>query len=119
MTASTDTIYFTLNDLLERKSKRDNIKFTGSQLAQAINVKRSIIHRLIHPNPTKRVTNPKIETLIKISEFFRLDGFDVKIDDFLSTHEKTVDIQEQVLGMLSVDATLPLYSLKNPKTLRL
>ena len=53
-------------------------------------MRHSILARLIHPDPKKRVTNPRIETLNKILEFFKSEGFTVSIDDFFG-----MDIKER------------------------
>lgn len=116
---TTNSIYAVLNNLIEQKSKRDNMKFTSAQLAHAIHVKRSIVQRLLHPDIGKRVTNPKIETLIKIVEYFRSQGFDVSIDSFLVTKRPAINVQEQAIGVLSMRTSIPIYSLNDPKALHL
>ncbi|HGU7213391.1 TPA: hypothetical protein ACNBBG_003098 [Legionella pneumophila] len=72
-----------LRELIEKKSKRDGKAFTTYQLAKAISMPHSILVKLLHPDPTKRVNNPRIDTLIKIVNFFKSDGFAIKLDDFL------------------------------------
>lgn len=55
-------IHLTLRKLIEEKSKCDNVKFTACQLAQALSMPRSMITKLTHPDKSKRVINPRIET---------------------------------------------------------
>lgn len=107
------SIHIVLKDLIEAKSKRDQIKFTGYQLANALAMPRSIITKLTHPDVSKRIVNPRIETLIKIIDFFRKDGFEVKIDDLLSV-DKTIEIQS-LSPVKSVLSTIQLYSLDNAR----
>ena len=64
--------------LIAQKAARDGRNFNVSQLAKAVNIAHSILVKLLHLDPEKRVTNPRIETLIKIVDFFsarRLYGF--------------------------------------------
>ncbi len=102
---STEAIHFVLSDLIAKKSQRDGVNFTSAQLAQSINVNRSIVHRLIHPDPDKRVRNPQIETLIKIVEFFRAEGFNIRIDDLLATFKTkaAVDVQAQTIAPFIIE----------------
>jgi hypothetical protein len=105
-------VHLTLKELMERKSKRDHINFTIYQLSKALNMPHSILLRLIHPNPAKRVNNPRIDTLTKIIDFFRADGFNVTIDNLLTGFEtKTpIDVQTQEIGSFTIEKMLPLYS---------
>lgn len=111
---TTDAIHWVISDLIQQKSKRDNVKFTASRLAKELNVPRSLVSRLIHSDPSKRVTNPTIETLIKIIDYFRSDGFDVTLDDLLGLRKQVIDIQAQQTGLLTEKASVPLYSLSDP-----
>jgi hypothetical protein len=108
---ATATIYVVLSRLIETKSRRDRGGFTSSQLANALSVPRSLITRLIHPDPLKRVTNPKIETLLKIVDYFKSDGFAVTIDDLLGLNSRAIDVQSQKIGLLKSQMTIPLFSL--------
>lgn len=91
----TTSIHVALKSLIEEKSKRDQINFTSSQLANALSMPRSMITKLTHTDHTKRVINPRIDTLLKIVDFFRDDGFNITVDDLLGKKEKSVDVQEQ------------------------
>ncbi len=93
----TNSIHIELKRLIELKSKRDQIKFTSSQLANALQMPRSIITKLTHPDSLKRVTNPRIDTLLKIVDFFRADGFNVTIDGLLGLDTKSINVQDQEL----------------------
>ena len=107
------SIHIVLKDLIEAKSIRDKTRFTGYQLASALSMPRSIITKLTHSDASKRIINPKIETLIKIVEFFREDGFDITIDDLLSVNNKPVDVQSLQSTLSNQPLTIALYSLKN------
>jgi hypothetical protein len=65
------------------KSLRDGKDFSIYQLAKALDMPHSIIVKLLHPDPSKRVSNPRIDTLTKIVEFFKSDGFQITIDDLI------------------------------------
>lgn len=107
---STSLINSVLNELIKKKSSKDGVKFTSSKLASALDLPRSSIFRLIHPDKEKRMTNPTIGTLIKIVEFFKADGINVSIDDFVGI-KKTVNVQDQELGLLRHSITMPVYTL--------
>jgi hypothetical protein len=107
------SIHTTLRDLIEAKSKRDGIKFTSYQLANALSMPRSIITKLTHSDESKRIFNPRIETLIKIVDFFRNDGFDITIDNLLGIKTKSIDIQSQPIILSNAKQTVELYSLGN------
>lgn len=103
------SIHTALKKLIEEKSRRDNIKFTACQLAQALNMPRSIITKLTHPDKNKRVTNPKLDTIVKIVKFFKDDGFNITIEDLL---ESTVSIKNQPINpMKNQSVSIPIYSL--------
>lgn len=104
----TTSIHIVLRNLIEEKSKRDQINFTSYQLANALCIPRSIITKLTHPDKSKRVTNPRIETLIKIVEFFKADGFNISIDDLLGISKKTIDVQDQKLLAQNITRKIPL-----------
>lgn len=107
----TTSIHLVLKELIEEKSKRDQIKFTSSQLANALCMPRSMITKLTHPDLSKRVLNPRVDTLLKIVEFFRKDGFSITIDDLLGTKIGTsIDVQSQQVLSKSVSRKIPLYS---------
>lgn len=109
---STDMISIVLNELIDKKSQRDGIKFTSSKLASALDLPRSSISRLIHPDRNKRLTNPTIGTLIKIVEFFKNDGINVSVNDFVGlNNERVIDVQEQEVGLLKYSITVPVYNL--------
>lgn len=116
---SSDLIHVVLSSLIAEKAKRDKMNFTSGQLASALNVPRSTILRLIHNDPTKRYTNPKIETLIKIVDFFRSDGFDITIDDLLGTRQAAIFLCDQKKKTASLECTIPLFSLKYPLSSKL
>lgn len=110
-------IHHTLQSLIEEKSKRDRVKFTIYQLAKALDMPHTVLLRIMHPDPSKRVSNPKIDTLAKIVAFFRADGFNITIDDLLAgLKSKAIDIQEQELEPFNIQMAIPLYSLDARET---
>ena len=97
------SIHLTLRALIETKSRRDNVKFTACQLAQILGIPRSIITKLTHADVNKRVTNPKLETLMKIVSFFKSDGFDVTLDSLLGiTSQQLQSTTIQVYSMNNI-----------------
>jgi hypothetical protein len=106
-----NSMHLTLKRLIEEKSRRDNVKFTACQLAQALGMPRSIITKLTHYDATKRVTNPKVDTIIKIVKFFKADGFDITVEDLLGSTTKTVSIKNQQLIAPKRAINIPIYSL--------
>lgn len=84
LTYEENEIHLALRQLLAYKSKRDRREFTVYQLAKAISMPHSILIKLMHPDPCKRVHNPKVDTLTKIIDFFRQDGFKISLDDLIS-----------------------------------
>lgn len=107
------SIHTVLKDLIEEKSKRDNIKFTSYQLASALSMPRSIITKLTHTDESKRICNPKIDTLIKIVEYFKEDGFNITVDDLLGIKARSVDVQSQSSMARNSLQSIFLYSLAN------
>ncbi|WP_218813355.1 S24 family peptidase [Rickettsiella endosymbiont of Dermanyssus gallinae] len=94
------------------KSTRDGINFTLYQLAKMLNMPHSVLLKLIHHHPSKRVKNPRIDTLSKIVEFFKTDGFDITINDLLMGLEETseISLKKQKLTSFCDEVKLPLYS---------
>ncbi|OGT35643.1 MAG: hypothetical protein A3F11_06980 [Gammaproteobacteria bacterium RIFCSPHIGHO2_12_FULL_37_14] len=117
MSSATQTyhnnIHLVLRDLIDRKTKRDQKNFTIYQLAKAINVPHSILVKLMHADPTKRVCNPRIDTLSKIIDFFRNDGFDIAIDDLLSGIKSNpiIDVPSQSANAFSEIKSIPIYQI--------
>ncbi|MGE3920968.1 MAG: S24 family peptidase [Gammaproteobacteria bacterium] len=108
-------IHIALKALMARKSLRDQMNFTIYQLAKAINMPHSILLRLLHPDPSKRVNNPRIDTLMRIVEFFKADGFNVTIDDLLNgvSANKIMDVQSQKIIETLVPQAISVYSFIN------
>jgi len=109
----TISLHTVLKDLIEQKSKRDNVEFTAYQLARLLDMPRSLITSLTHRDESKRVTNPRISTLLKIVDFFRADGFDITIEDLLGLQSKSIDIKQEMAITNQSTATLTIYSLTN------
>jgi len=101
-----------IRQLIAQKAARDGSNFNLSQLAKALNMPHSILVKLLHLDPAKRVTNPRIETLIKIVDFFRQEGFAVSLDNLFSgvLPEQHVDIASQKVGGFSIQKTLSVFS---------
>lgn len=104
-------IHLTLRTLMQMKSARDGVNFTLYRLAKSLNMPHSVLLRLIHLEPTKRVNNPRIDTLYKIVEFFKLDGFNITVNDLLMglSNELEITIQDQPF-FFNKETELPLYS---------
>lgn len=100
-------MHITLKQLIQAKSQRDNIKFTACQLAKILSIPRSILTKLTHHDVAKRVKNPKIETIMKIVDFFKQDGFDITIEKLLG--------QKLIIHDVSCMAKIPLYSMHKQK----
>ena len=102
-------IHHTLRNLIENKVARDKQNFSICQLAKALDMPHSMLVKLIHPDPAKRVMNPRIDTLAKIVSFFKNDGFDVSIDDLLGVpRAKTIELTKQIVNLSQQN--IPIYS---------
>lgn len=113
-------IHLTLKALMQMKSERDGTNFTLYQLAKALNMPHSILSRLVHSQPSKRVNNPRIDTLFKIVKFFKAEGFNITINDLLlGFKEDTVNIQDQKLNSFLTEVKLPLYSFNTDQSKKL
>ena len=108
-------LHLTLRELIDLKSRRDGKIFTIYQLAKAINMPHSILIKLTHQDPTKRVNNPRIDTLTKIIDFFKSDGFAVTIDSLFTGHNET-DIQSQSIITNDIEKIIQVFSLNNDQT---
>ncbi|TLY48269.1 MAG: S24 family peptidase [Gammaproteobacteria bacterium] len=109
---NTNKIHLTLRNLIKMKSARDGVNFTLYRLAKSLNMPHSVLLRLIHLEPTKRVNNPRIDTLYKIVEFFKLDGFNITVNDLLMGFKdpSEITIQDQQSISFNAECKLPLYS---------
>lgn len=110
-------IHLTLRTLIDMKSARDGVTFTLYRLAKSLNMPHSVLLRLIHLEPTKRVNNPRIDTLYKIVEFFKLDGFNISINDLLMglKNPAEIAIHDQQPIAFNTESKLPLYSFNATK----
>lgn len=115
MATTVDSIQRAISTLIEEKAKRDNIKFNQAKLADEIGVSRSIISRLLQKDPNKKrvTTNPPVDLLIKITDYFRGQGFNITLDDLLG--RSNVDVQSQDISVFKAISTVPLYELSNPQ----
>lgn len=97
---------------MQEKSTKDKIPFTIYQLAKALGMSHSILVKLMHPDISKRIINPRLDTLTKIVDFFRRDGFDITVNDILhGLQDKTIEeIQTQSTHSLIVEKDIPVYS---------
>ncbi|MCZ6914679.1 MAG: hypothetical protein O7C59_09610 [Rickettsia endosymbiont of Ixodes persulcatus] len=105
-------IHITLKKLMQLKSERDGMTFTLYQLAKAVNMNHSVLVRLLHHRPNKRINNPRIDTLAKIVAFFKTDGFNVTVNDLLIglSEKSEINIQTEKTDSLLTEVKLPLYS---------
>ena len=90
-----------LKKLIELKSIRDNVTFTASKLAKAIDVDRSLIQRILKG----KVQNPRIDTLIKITIS---EDFSLTVDDLTQWQTQVIAVQEQA-ALIEETNTFPLY----------
>ncbi|TAK74012.1 MAG: hypothetical protein EPO11_07485 [Gammaproteobacteria bacterium] len=74
---------------------------------------RSMITKLIHPDESKRVLNPRVDTLLKIVEFFKTDGFNITVDDLLGVKSSSILIQDQKINPKNTQRTISLFSFDN------
>lgn len=114
---NSNKIHLTLRNLMEMKSARDGVNFTLYRLAKSLNMPHSVLLRLIHLEPSKRVNNPRIDTLYKIVEFFKLDGFNITVNDLLMGFKDSAEItiQDQSPIIFNSEYKLPLYSFNATK----
>ncbi|OGT67603.1 MAG: hypothetical protein A3J38_10150 [Gammaproteobacteria bacterium RIFCSPHIGHO2_12_FULL_45_9] len=84
MTIAAPNLHRTLRALMDQKTQRDHTPFTIYQLAKAIQMPHSILVKLMHEDPKKRVHNPRIDTLTRIVNFFKQDGFPITLDALLT-----------------------------------
>ncbi len=68
-----------LKDLIKMKDQRDPDGFTAARLANKLGVSRSIVQRIL----TGDVSNPRLDTVQKICQFFSDDGFPINLDSIL------------------------------------
>ncbi len=110
-------IHLTVRTLMEKKSARDGVNFTLYRLAKSLKMPHSVLLRLIHLEPSKRVNNPRVDTLYKIVEFFNLDGFNITVNDLLMgfNDESEITIKDQPLFSFNKETELPLYSFNTGK----
>ena len=109
-----NNLHLILKELIVRKSQRDRQSVSICQLAKAINMPHSMLVKLMHINPTKRVNNPRIDMLIKVVDFFRQDGFDITIDQLIAgckAHSNTIELAQQDVDILSAPQSIPIYSM--------
>jgi len=110
---NTEKMYISLRQLIDLKSARDKEKFTIYKLAKALKMPHSILVKLLHSDPAKRVRNPRIDTLSKIINFFNEDGFNITIDDLLTGNiiSNSTELRSQELAETEYEHTLSLYSM--------
>ncbi len=97
-----------IEDLIRAKNRRDNDNFTTYKLAKCINVDRSLIRRLLNGD----VTNPRIDTLLKITTFFINEGFSISLDDLVQWGNNVSKIDERII-LEDKPKDLPLYQMEN------
>jgi hypothetical protein len=111
-----NSLHTVLRELIDKKSARDNIDFTAYQLAKEIGMPRSLITSLTHPDEVKRVTNPRISTLVKIVEYFKSDGFNITLEDLLGIQTEAIDIQNESIIATDITTSIPIYSFEYDKS---
>lgn len=108
---SVERIHSVLIELINQKTQKDGKTFNGAKLAASLNLPRSSISRLIHPDANKRLTNPTLNTLIKIIDFFNNEGINITLNDFVSLKKRSIDVQEQQIQNLNTSIPVPLYDI--------
>lgn len=110
-----NNIHTSLKTLLELKSVRDKSEFTIYKLAKALSMRHSVLVKLMHEDPSKRVANPRIDTLEKIVKYFREDGFNITLDDIINGLKQTnyINISEQVIAEDVFERRIFLYSMED------
>jgi transcriptional regulator with XRE-family HTH domain len=108
VTAIEENFSIVISRLIELKSKRDNIRFSTYKLAQAIGVDRSIIRRIINGE----IENPRLDTFLKIINFFIADGFRLNLEDIFPWTAKIIEVNSQSVKEES-SIMLPLYQMDN------
>ncbi len=95
-----------LRNLIERKSKRDNRTFTAYQLAKCLAVDRSLILRIL----SGEVPHPRIDTILKILDFFVQDGFKLSLDELVNGRVESEWVSEQIPEVVQL-STINVYSM--------
>ncbi len=76
----------------------------------------SILVKLVHPDEEKRVHNPRIETIVKIAEYFKGDGFEVAVEDFFSVRKNESMIAANSISPFIYENVIPVYSIDSDLT---
>ena len=99
-------LQLSLQQLMTMKSRRDDKKFTIYQFAKELGMPHSMLVKLLHADPEKRVHNPRIETLARIVAFFNRDGFQITIDDLLqgTVSDACVDVASQPVPVTTMQS---------------
>lgn len=105
--SGTSNLAIVITKLIHAKEARDGRRFTPATLARQINVDRSLIQRILN----SEVKNPRMDTLIKITQYFVKEGFNLRIDDLIGLSHNTVDVTDQPL-IEETAITLPLYQME-------
>jgi hypothetical protein len=117
ITEPVNEIHLTLKKLMALKSEKDGVQFSIYQLAKQLDMPHSMLVKLMHQEPIKRVSNPRVETLAKIVAFFKAEGFDITIDDLLAgLSSREINVQDQQTTVLGTNKTIPLYSFDQTST---
>lgn len=93
-----------LKKLIELKSIRDNVPFTASKLAKELKVDRSLIGRILKGG----IQNPRIDTLLKITQYFINEDFNLTVDHLTQWQTQVIAVQEQAM-LIEETNTFPLY----------
>lgn len=111
-TTYANNIHTSLRQLINMKAARDNCKFNVYMLAKALDMPHSMLVKLTHADPLKRVVNPRIDTLSKIVRYFQQDGFTITLEEFISGMiPKAIDVDEQVIKNRILQKAVPLLDM--------
>ena len=92
---------------MHAKQQRDGKRYSVYQLSKEIDVNRSIIQRILNGE----VVNPRLDTLIKIANFFTKDGLLLSLDELVNL-DHISELNEHYLTK-EIKMMLPLYDMAN------
>ncbi|WP_139121841.1 hypothetical protein [Piscirickettsia litoralis] len=116
MTIDRNLLMERLLEAIELKKRRDG-EYNPSQLARDTGIPSKMIYSLVHPVQEKRNTNPKIELLSKIVNFFQSDGFQISLDYLLVSKTNEVFIDQSTPTPLLKKIDVPIYNMERSNDL--
>ncbi len=102
-------------DLIQKKSKRDNIEYTIRSLGRDINKCHSILYRYLTEDLSQQNKYLRVEILKKIADHFKSDGFDTSLERFLNSDKIYIEGVNTV--KTCIVNNIPMYNNKNTNEL--